>query len=107
MSLSQEARSDLYRWVNNVTFAFRNITQTNPDLTLTTDTSTIGWGGGALRGDQKTGELWILEEQYFFYAFPPFSVIAACLQKIEQDQATGVLLVPIWWTQPWFSCICE
>ena len=45
MSLSQEARSDLYRWVNNVTFAFRNITQTNPDLTLTTDTSTIGWGG--------------------------------------------------------------
>ena len=46
-------------------------------------------------------------KEYFFYAFPPFSVIAACLQKIEQDQATGVLLVPIWWTQPWFSCICE
>lgn len=63
MSLSQEARSDLHRWVNNVTFAFRNITQTNPDLTLTTDTSTIGWG--AVRGDQKTGELWILEEQAF------------------------------------------
>ena len=44
MSLSQEARSDLHPWVNNVTFAFRNITQTNPDLTLTTDASTIGWG---------------------------------------------------------------
>lgn len=46
-----------------MTFAFRNITQTNSDLTLTTDTSTIGWG--AVRGDQKTGELWILEEQAF------------------------------------------
>ena len=62
-SLSQEARCDLHWWVNNVTLAFRNITQTNPDLTLTTDTSTIGWG--AVRGDQKTGELWILEEQAF------------------------------------------
>ena len=44
MNLLQEARSDLHWWVNNVTFAFRNITQTNPDLTLTTDASTIGWG---------------------------------------------------------------
>ena len=45
MYLSQEARSDLHWWVNNVTFAFRNITQTNPGLTLTTDASTIGLGG--------------------------------------------------------------
>ena len=36
------------------------------------------------------------------HAFPPFSAIAACLDKIEQDQVTGVLLVPIWQTQPWF-----
>ena len=42
-------------------------------------------------------------KEYYFYAFPPFSVIAACLQKIEQDQATGVLLVPVWQTQPWFT----
>ena len=42
-------------------------------------------------------------KEYYFYAYPPFNVIAACLQKIEQDQATGVLLVPIWQTQPWFT----
>ena len=39
-------------------------------------------------------------KEHYFYAFPPFSVIAACLQKIDLDQATGVLVVPIWQTQP-------
>ena len=29
--------------------------------------------------------------QYVFYAFPPFSVITRTLQKIQQDQATGLL----------------
>ena len=43
--------------------------------------------------------------EHYFYAFPPFSVIAACLQKIDQDQATGVLVVPIWQTQPWFTTL--
>ena len=38
---------------------------------------------------------------YYFYAFPPFSLITLCLQKIEEDQSSGVLLVPLWSTQPW------
>jgi hypothetical protein len=42
---------------------------------------------------------------YLFYAFPPFSMIATCVQKITQDKATGVLIVPIWTTQPWFTGI--
>jgi hypothetical protein len=42
---------------------------------------------------------------YLFYVFPPFSMIATCLQKITQDKATGVLIVPIWTTQPWFTGI--
>lgn len=40
--------------------------------------------------------------QYFFYAFPPFSIILKVLQKIKNDQAVGVLVVPYWTTQPWF-----
>ena len=249
--LSNESRSELTWWVNNVDSSFKPIVQEDPDLTLTTDASTRGWG--TVFGVQKTGGLWSLEEQafhinylelkavllglksllsnvhnkhiriqsdntttvayvdnmggiksaecndmaqkiwlwcmereiwlsachipgstnveadtesrqfnsstewslnqdvfsdldklwvpfeldlfasrlnfkvssyvswkpdpgakyvnaffvswkeYYFYAFPPFSVIAACLQKIEQDQATGVLLVPVWQTQPWFT----
>ena len=42
---------------------------------------------------------------YSFYAFPPFSLIGTCLQKIQQDRATGVGIVPLWPTQPWFTVL--
>ena len=54
-------------------------------------------------GAQYVNAFFMSWKEYYFYAFPPFSVIAACLQKIEQDQSTGVLLVPVWQTQPWFT----
>ena len=44
-------------------------------------------------------------DPYYFYAFPPFSLIALCLQKVEEDRSTGVLLVPLWPTQPWFPVL--
>ena len=44
--------------------------------------------------------------QYNFYAFPPFSLVPRCLQKISQDRARGVLVVPLWSTQPWLSSSC-
>lgn len=37
-----------------------------------------------------------------FYAFPPFSLILRTLQKIVTDQATGILVVPLWKSQPWY-----
>ena len=37
-----------------------------------------------------------------FYAFPPFSCIDRCLQKIYQDKAVGILVVPDWPNQPWY-----
>ena len=40
--------------------------------------------------------------KFFFYAFPPFCLITACLQKIEIENAEGVMVVPKWPTQPWF-----
>jgi hypothetical protein len=42
---------------------------------------------------------------WFFYAFPPFCLIGKCLQKIKQDLAHGILVVPYWPTQPWFSVL--
>ena len=42
---------------------------------------------------------------YYFYAFPPFSVIANCLQKIEQDQSTELLIASLWTTQPRFTLL--
>ena len=40
--------------------------------------------------------------KYYFYAFPPFSLISRVLQKIMNDKATGIVVVPQWKTQPWF-----
>ena len=40
-----------------------------------------------------------------FYAFPPFSLIARCVQKITRDKAKGILIVPLWQTQPWFPLV--
>ncbi|XP_050305596.1 uncharacterized protein LOC126742834 [Anthonomus grandis grandis] len=40
--------------------------------------------------------------QFYFYAFPPFSVILRVLQKIIDDKAEGVVVVPNWNSQPWY-----
>lgn len=39
---------------------------------------------------------------FYFYAFPPFSVILKMLRKIITDKAEGIVVVPLWPTQPWF-----
>jgi hypothetical protein len=41
----------------------------------------------------------------YAYAFPPFSMIGRCLQKVETDQASLVLIAPVWPAQPWYSQI--
>ena len=38
-----------------------------------------------------------------FYAFPPFNLVGRVLKKIETDKAEGILVVPCWPTQAWFS----
>lgn len=40
--------------------------------------------------------------KFFFYAFPPFSMIPRCLQKIKNDKAKGILVFPKWSAQPWY-----
>lgn len=37
-----------------------------------------------------------------FYAFPPFSLLGRVVQKIEQDQAEGIVIIPNWPSQPWY-----
>ena len=39
---------------------------------------------------------------FFFYCFPPFSVILRVFQKIIEDKATGIVVVPLWPSQPWY-----
>ena len=52
------------------------------------DAFTLDWGKFAL-----------------FYAFPPFCLVAKCLQKIQEDNAHGLLVVPNWPTQAWFPLL--
>lgn len=40
--------------------------------------------------------------QYYFYAFPPFALILKTLNKIVSDKATGIVVVPLWPSQPWY-----
>lgn len=42
-----------------------------------------------------------------FYAFPPFAVVHRVLDKIAQDEATGVLVVPDWPTRSWYSMLAR
>lgn len=39
------------------------------------------------------------------YCFPPFCVVGKVIQKILQDKAEGILIVPYWPSQPWFNMI--
>ena len=39
----------------------------------------------------------------FFYAFPPFSCVGRTVQKILEEEAHGILLVPWWPGQPWWG----
>ena len=41
-------------------------------------------------------------QHHLFYAFPPLSLITRVLQKIQEEKATGLLLVPKWPTQLWW-----
>ena len=38
-----------------------------------------------------------------FYAFPPFNMIGKVLNKINREESPGVIVVPYWPTQFWFS----
>lgn len=40
-----------------------------------------------------------------FYAFPPFPLILKCLSKIINDKAEGILVYPLWPSQPWFPLL--
>jgi hypothetical protein len=38
----------------------------------------------------------------FFYAFPPFNLVGRVLNKIVNEKAIGIVIVPHWPSQPWY-----
>ena len=47
----------------------------------------------------------VLWHNLSFYCFPPFLCIEKVLQKIIPDDATGILIVPNWPNQFWFTVL--
>ena len=43
----------------------------------------------------------------YCYFFPPFSVVAKTLQKIEAECEKSIIIVPHWPTQPWFGKLLQ
>ena len=41
------------------------------------------------------------------YVFPPFSIMGRCLQKIREEEASGIVIAPLWPTQNWFTSLME
>ena len=41
------------------------------------------------------------------YAFPPFSLIFKCLEKVRRERACLCLVCPVWPSQPWFPILLE
>ncbi len=41
----------------------------------------------------------------FFYAFPPFSLIARVMRKIVDDGGYGIIIVPFWPSQAWYPLL--
>lgn len=44
-------------------------------------------------------------QSFYFYAFPPFSLILKCLRKVIDDEASGIFVFPHWPAQPWFPLL--
>ena len=42
-------------------------------------------------------------QQEHFHAFPQFSCIPQVIHKVELESATGILVVPLFTTQTWFT----
>ena len=40
-------------------------------------------------------------KNFFWYAFPPFSLISKILKKIREEKSKGILVIPDWSSQPW------
>ena len=100
--LSKDAKADLSWWINNVDSSFKKIVQPNPDMTLTSDASTKGWG--AVYGEQKTGGPWSLEEQGFHINYLELKAIWLGLKslcnnlrhkhiRIQSDNTTAVAYI--------------
>ena len=44
-------------------------------------------------------------KKHYPYMFPPFALISRCLNKLEEEKVSAVLLAPVWTNQVWFPLL--
>ena len=80
MTLSAQSKTQLTWWIDNVLTVSKPISHGNPDLTLTTDASNLGWG--AVCWETSTGGFWSLEEQRYHINFLELKAVLLGLKSL-------------------------
>ena len=107
---SGKSRKDL-EWSLNQNVFERGICQLGVKLTIDLFASRLNYKIKPFISYKPDPEAQIINaftvswQTYLFYAFPPFSLIPLVLQKVQEEQSTGVLVVPKWPTQSWWPAL--
>ena len=80
MTLSQMAKTELRWWIENIDMASRPIMFGNPDITITTDASNLGWA--AVCNGTKTGGLWGKDEADFHINYLEMKAVLLGLKSL-------------------------
>ena len=83
MTLSSQAKTELHWWINNVETAYNVMHQTQPDITLTSDASYIGWGCAC--GQTQSGGQWLPEEKEFHINYLELKAALKCFEMLSKS----------------------
>ena len=104
--------SGKHEWKLNV-LEFKHIVSRHPNLNIDMFASHLNhqlstyYAWKADPGSCYTDAFSLDWNNHNFYAFPPFSLLPRCLQKIQQDNTRGVLIASLWPTQTWFPVLLQ
>ncbi|CAG2236723.1 unnamed protein product [Mytilus edulis] len=87
MSLSENSRNEILWWIKNVDRnEGKSISFSTPTEYIETDASKIGWGAVYDPDAMASDAFSFSWKNYLPYVFPPFSIIARILNKVEEEQ---------------------
>jgi ribonuclease HI len=102
MTLSEDAKTELLWWIDNIMGAQKVLITPSPEIILTTDASNIGWG--AVLRDQQTGGHWSPQEQEFHINYLELKAVLLGLKslcskctathiRVQSDNTTAVAYI--------------
>ena len=86
MTLSVEAKQELSWWVSSAPHSYNVVSHGQPEVTLTTDASLVGWG--CMLGETRTGGSWSPDEKSKHINYLELLAVYLALQSFT-PQVTG------------------